>query len=130
MKTNYSQISLLLYEPQREEQSSLHARIQDFYSGWVQARRPENSLDNVFLLFNLFYSLLQRGSNGFITEKTVLFQGSIGVQHFPGGGGGVQMLISIETHITCDFVGAGGPDQLPPPPLDPHMVCICLGICL
>ena len=34
-----------------------------------------------------------------------------GVQHFPGGvqlffrGGGVQMLISIETHITCDFPG-------------------------
>ena len=83
-----------------------------------------------FLLLNLFYSLLQRGSNGFITEKTVLFQGSIGVQHFPGGGGwGVQMIISIETHITCDFLGAGGPDPLPPP-LDPHMVCICLGICL
>ena len=50
-------------------------------------------------LLNLFYSL-QRGSNGFIT-------------HFPGAsnffqeGGGVQMLISIETHITitCDFPG-------------------------
>ena len=48
---------------------------------------------------NLFYSL-QRGSNDFI-------------KHFPGGGGsnflpgGVQMLISIETHITktCDFPG-------------------------
>ena len=28
-----------------------------------------------------------------------------GVQLFPGGGGGVQMLISIETHIhvNCDF---------------------------
>ena len=33
--------------------------------GGVQARRPENSLDNVFILvLNLFYSL-QRGSNGF-----------------------------------------------------------------
>ena len=48
-----------------------------------------------------------------------------GVQHFPGGGGGVQllpgggggggggvrgvqMLISIEPHITCDFPGGGG----------------------
>ena len=39
-----------------------------------------------------------------------------GVQHFPGGptfSRGVQMLISIETHITCDFPG-GGPDPLPP----------------
>ena len=38
-----------------------------------------------------------------------------GVQHFSGGGGGsnffqrgVQMLISMETHITCDFLGGGG----------------------
>ena len=28
------------------------------------------------------------------------------------------MLISIETHITGDFPGGGGPDPLPPP----HMV--------
>ena len=51
-----------------------------------------------------------------------------GVQHFPGGrgvptfsrGGGVQMLISIETYITCDFPegGMSGPSI---PPLDPHM---------
>ena len=39
------------------------------------------------LVLNLFYSL-QRESNGFITEKTILFQGSRGVQHFPEGGGG------------------------------------------
>ena len=36
--------------------------------GGVEARRPENSLDNVFLVINLFYSL-QSGSNGFITER-------------------------------------------------------------
>ena len=34
------------------------------------------------------------------------------------GGGGVQMLISIEIHITCDFPGGSRP---PIPPLDPHM---------
>ena len=41
-----------------------------------------------------------------------------GVQLFPGGGGatftsgggGLQKLISIETHMTCDFPGGGGPD--------------------
>ena len=37
-----------------------------------------------------------------------------GVKHFPGGGGptfsrGVQMLISIETHVTCDFPRGSGP---------------------
>ena len=38
-----------------------------------------------------------------------------GVQLFPGR---VQMLISIETHITCDFPGGSGP---PIPALHPHM---------
>ena len=33
------------------------------------------------------------------------------------------MLISIETHITCDFAGGGGGGSGPPiPPLDPHMM--------
>ena len=64
-----------------------------------------------YLVLSLFYTL-QRGSNGFIAEKTILilYQGSRGVHNFPGGGGGVkilpgggvQMLISLETHVrTC-----------------------------
>ena len=53
---------------------------------------------------HVFYSL-QMGSNGLIiTKKTILLQGSRGVQHFPGGEG-VQMLISRRIHITCDFLG-------------------------
>ena len=65
-----------------------HARIQEFL---------------FYLVLSLFYSL-QRGSNGFIAEKTllILYQGSKGVHDFPGGGGGcqtfsrggVQMLVS------------------------------------
>ena len=59
-------------------------------------RPPKNSLDNVFLVLSLFYSL-QRLSNGFIAERTILSKGSRGgptfsseVQLFPGGvGGGV-----------------------------------------
>ena len=64
-------------------------RSRIFCQGGVQARWPENSLDNVFILvLNLFYSL-KRGSNGFITEKTFLFQGggpifSRGVQLYQG----------------------------------------------
>ena len=50
-----------------------------------------------------------------------------GVHYFPGGGGcqtfsrrGVQMLISLETHVrTCYFPGGGV--RTPYPPLDPHM---------
>ena len=37
-----------------------------------------------------------------------------GVQLFPGGGGGVQMLISIETHIrTCYFPGGVSEPPVP-----------------
>ena len=40
-----------------------------------------------------------------------------GVQHFPEGAqlflGGVQMLISIQTLISCDFPGGGGRDPSP-----------------
>ena len=39
-----------------------------------------------FLALTLFYSL-QRGSNGFISVKTILFQGSIGGPAFSRGGG-------------------------------------------
>ena len=65
----------------------------------VQARRPENSVDNIFfsfLVLNLFYTL-QSGPKGFITEKTILFEGSReglafsrgwGSNFFQGGGGG------------------------------------------
>ena len=40
-----------------------------------------------------------------ISRKTVIFQGSRGVQHFPGGGGGSNFSFPIETHITCDLPG-------------------------
>ena len=38
------------------------------------------------------------------------------IYFFLGGWGGVQILISIETYITCDFSGGGGgcPDHLSP----------------
>ena len=86
----------------------------------IQAWRKENSLDNVlflfcFLVLSLFYSS-QWGTNGFIAEIIILE----GVQNFRGGGGTtlfrgvVQMLISLETHITCDFSGGGGWTPYPP----------------
>ena len=55
------------------------------------------------------------------------------VQHFPEvfnffqgggeGGGGVQMLISVETYITCDFPGGGGGGGLTPYPQ--FWICAC-----
>ena len=51
---------------------------------------------------NYTFPWIQRGSN--------IFQGGGG--RGPTFSRGVQMLISIETHITCDF--PGGPDPLSP----------------
>ena len=85
--------------------------------GGFEARRPENSLDNVFLVINLFYNL-QSGSNGFITE------GRRGSNFFQGVG------VSKETHITRDFPGGGGVGGPPNPPLDPHVGSPDATVCL
>ena len=58
------------------------------------------------------FSRFQRGSN--------IFQAGGGGPAFSRGGGGVQLLIPIETHISCDFPG-GGVRTPAPPPLDPHL---------
>ena len=76
--------------------------------GGVEVRGPEYSLDSVFLVINLFYTL-QSGSNGFITE------GKRGCNFFQGVG------VSKETDITCDFPGGGGGVRTPYPPLDPNV---------
>ena len=71
----------------------VHARIQEFLSGGgVEARRPENSLGNVFFSHQL---ILQ------FTEwiQWFYYRGDEGVQLLPGGGG------VKETDITCDFPG-------------------------
>ena len=62
----------------------------------------------VLLQRNLYFRSIQRGS--------IIFQWGSNFFHGGGGGGGggVRMLISIETHITCDFPGGGGLDPLSP----------------
>ena len=84
-----------------------------------------------YLVLSLFYNL-QRGSNGFIVEKTILilYQGSRGGPLFSRGGGGCQ---------SFSGGGGGGPNayffrnpctyllfsrglvRTPYPPLHPHM---------
>ena len=94
--------------------------------------RGSKNFCQFYLVLSLFYKL-KRGSNGSIAEKTVLilYQGSRGHPLYSGGGGGgvsnffqgggVQMQISIETHIrTCYFPGGGGV-RTPYPPLDSHI---------
>ena len=68
--------------------------------GGVEARRPENSLDNVFFSHQLILQLTE-------WIQWFYYRGEEGVQLLPGGVGG-----SKETHITCDIPGGGGPDPL------------------
>ena len=82
-----------------------------------------------YLVFSLFYSL-QRESNGFIAEKTILilYQGSRGgplfsrggVKLFPGGGGGPNANF-FRNPCTCLLFSRGGGVRTPYPPLDSHM---------
>ena len=100
------------------------------YCQGVQVHLPENSSDNVvfcFLVLSLFYSFTE-GVQWLFQRKLLFLKVSEGVQLFQGGratfsmeegGGGVQWVISIETHIICDFPGGGGGPHIPP--LDPHM---------
>ena len=83
---------------------------QGIFARGVQVRLPERSSDNFFFCPTCF-TVLQRVSNGYFKENyhflrfkrgSNIFQG---VQLFPGCG--VQMLISIETHIIVIFQGAG-----------------------
>ena len=69
--------------------------------GGVEARRPENSLDNVFFSHQL---ILQ------FTEwiQWFYYRGEEGSNFFQGVG------VSKETHITCDFPGGGGSGPLNP----------------
>ena len=64
----------------------------------------------LYLVLSLFYSLkrvpmflLLRKLNLHFTKDTEAYHHFPGVHLFPGGGGGVQMLISIETHIRACY---------------------------
>ena len=119
-----------------------HARIREFLSGGggttgLMARKQPGQCFFLLLLLLFFrpqLTVLQFTEGVQRFYYTILFQGSRGgptfsreVQHFPGGsnffqgGGGVKMVISIKTHITCHFPGGSGP---PFPPLDPHMCAV------
>ena len=75
-----------------------------------EARLPKNNRNNINFNFkpSTDFTVIQGGGSS-------IFQGG---PTFSRGGGGVQMLISIKTHITCDFPEGSGP---PVPPLDPRM---------
>ena len=63
---------------------------------------------------NYSFQRVHRGSN--------IFQGRS--KFYQGGGERVQMQISIETHITCDFQGEGGGvrTSYPPPSGSAHVM--------
>ena len=83
--------------------------------------RGSRNFCQFYLVLSLSHSL-KRGYNGFIAEKTILilYKGSRGGPLFSGGmsnffqGWGVQMLITMETHIrTCYFLGVVSRPPIP-----------------
>ena len=76
----------------------------------------KNSMDNFFLVLNLFYSL-QRGVQWFYYRGNYTFPWiQRGSNFFQRGGPTFSRegpnANSIETHITCDFPGGGGSGPL------------------
>ena len=78
--------------------------------GGGEARLPKNNRNSIIFNPQLILQFYRGGGGG-----PAFFRG---VQLFPRGGGGAQMLISIKTHITCDFAEGSRP---PVSPLDPRM---------
>ena len=99
----------------------------NFHQGGRGSRpddQKRNSLDNVVCFFFVFFLFSPQLILQF-TEvvQRFFFRGGPTFSKGGGGsnffeGGGVQMLISIETHITCDFPVGSPP---PIPPWDPRM---------
>ena len=87
-----------------------HARIQEFLSVLFSPRLILQFTEGVqrFVFAEKTILILYQGSRG-----GPLFSKGGGVNFFPGGGG-VQMLISIETHIrTCYFSGGVSGPPIP-----------------
>ena len=87
------------------------ARIQESLSegGGGGGDCRKSTATKLFLTLNRFYSFTGGGGGG---GGPTFFRGPTFSR------GGVSMLISIKTHITCDFPEGSGPPVLP---LDPHM---------
>ena len=78
--------------------------------GGVQVNLTKKALTTLFFFVFFLSSAYSSEVKWLISKKTIIFQGSRGVQLFPGGGGGgSNCLFPIETHITCDFPGGSGP---------------------
>ena len=96
----------------------IHARIQEFSPGGVGVQvhmAYKKALTPFFFLFyflvlNLFY---RSPDQWLLSKKTIICQGSSGVEFFPVGGPtfyrGSNSFFPIETHITCDFPGGQTP---------------------
>ena len=89
--------------------------------------RESRTFCQFYLVLSLFYSL-QRGSNGFIAEKTllILYQGSKGGPLFSRGGDiklfpGVGPNASFFRNPYSYLLFSRGDVRTPYPPLDPHM---------
>ena len=80
--------------------------------GGVQVKLTKKALTTFFFFCFFLSSAYSSEVKCLISKKTIIFQGSRGVQLFPGGVGS-NCLFPVETHITCDFPGGYGPPVTP-----------------
>ena len=98
--------------------STLYSQIETG-AGGVETQITEKTLIRVFFVgffLQLYFFTVQKGRNIYRGGGATFYYYFF---FFLGGGGGwgVQILISIETYITCDFSGGGGGESGPPIPL-------------
>ena len=96
--------------------------------GCVRSIRHKKSSDNVFFFCFCFSpQLILQNSSGYFQRKLSFSKVPVGMDHFPGvqlfpdGGGGVQLLVPYKNPQTCDFPGSGPPAS-PTPSGSAHVI--------
>ena len=91
------------------------------YFCWGRGPGPSARKQKTALTTTTYFKVLQRVPNGYFKENYNFPRFQRGSNIFQGRGPtfsrGVQMLISIETHIASNFPGGSGP------PIDPLWIC-------
>ena len=102
-----------------------HTLIQSFCQGWSRPDGLETAWATFFFLFSpqLIFQFTE-GVQWFYYRENYTFERIQRGSNIFQGGRGVRMLISIETHITCDFQGVV---QTPYPHTgSAHVYCVLL----
>ena len=128
--SNHGNTVIFFYTISIQEQILMRGSRIFFRGGGVQARRSENSLNNVFFFsfFSLVLNLILQFTEGvqwFYYRENYTFpriQRGAGATFSKGGGGGPNTNFYRNPYNL--WFSRGSRPPIPPPPLDPHMTLI------